>query len=113
MLARAAVCYGPGPAFPSRRMAGSRPLQEQGGVRYVGHAPVSPPRWGLLWLFSCLAVLSHIFLDWTNNYGVRPFFPFNPRWYSLDIAFILEPVILAALLLGLLFPAIFGLADRE
>ena len=72
-----------------------------------------PPRWGLLWALSWLAVLSHIFLDWTNNYGVRPFFPFNPRWYALDIAFILEPVILAALLLGLVIPAIFGLADRE
>jgi len=75
--------------------------------------PIVPPRWALLWLLSLLAVLSHIFLDWTNNYGVRPFSPFNPRWYSLDIAFILEPVIFAALLLGLLLPAIFGLADRE
>ena len=60
-----------------------------------------------------LAALSHIFLDWTNNYGVRPFFPFNPRWYALDIAFILEPVIFAALLTGLVIPSIFGLADRE
>jgi len=77
------------------------------------HQPAIPPRWALLWLLSLLAVLSHIFLDWTNNYGVRPFSPFNPRWYSLDIAFILEPVIFAALLLGLLLPAIFGLADRE
>ena len=68
--------------------------------------PVVPPRWALMWLLSCLAVLSHIFLDWTNNYGVRPFFPFNPRWYSLDIAFIIEPVIFAALLLGLVIPAI-------
>ncbi len=72
-----------------------------------------PPRWILLWALSWLAVLSHIFLDWTNNYGVRPFFPFNPRWYALDIAFIIEPVILAALFLGLVIPAIFGLADRE
>jgi inner membrane protein len=67
----------------------------------------------VLWLLSLLAVLSHIFLDWTNNYGVRPFFPFNPRWYSLDIAFILEPVIFAALLTALVVPSIFGMADRE
>jgi inner membrane protein len=71
------------------------------------------PRWGVLWLLSLLAALSHIFLDWTNNYGVRPFFPFNPRWYSLDIAFILEPVIFAALLTALVIPSIFGLADSE
>ncbi len=75
--------------------------------------PVIPPRWAFLWLLSLLAVLSHIFLDWTNNYGVRPFFPFNPRWYALDIAFILEPVVFAALLTSLIVPAVFGLADRE
>jgi inner membrane protein len=88
------------------------------GVVWLWHRirrkqPVVPPRWALLWLLSCLAVLSHIFLDWTNNYGVRPFFPFNPRWYALDIAFIIEPVIFAALLLSLVIPAILGLADRE
>ncbi|HTZ57718.1 MAG TPA: metal-dependent hydrolase [Acidobacteriaceae bacterium] len=75
--------------------------------------PLIPPRWAFLWLLCLLAVLSHIFLDWTNNYGVRPFFPFNPHWYSLDIAFILEPVIFAALLTALIVPSIFGLADRE
>jgi inner membrane protein len=75
--------------------------------------PPLSPHWAWLWFLSLLAVLSHIFLDWTNNYGVRPFFPFNPRWYSLDIAFILEPVIFAALLTALVMPAIFGLADRE
>jgi inner membrane protein len=88
------------------------------GVVWLWHRsrrkqPVIRPRWALVWLLSCLAVLSHIFLDWTNNYGVRPFFPFNPHWYSLDIAFIIEPVIFAALLLSLLIPAILGLADRE
>src|ERR1700748_2351703 len=88
------------------------------GVVWVWHRfrkkpPAVAPRWMVLWLLCLLAALSHIFLDWTNNYGVRPFFPFNPRWYSLDIAFILEPVIFAALLTALLVPAIFALADRE
>jgi inner membrane protein len=81
--------------------------------RSRGKQPTLAPRWALLWLLSLLAVLSHIFLDWTNNYGIRPFFPFNPRWYSLDIAFILEPVIFAALLTALVVPSIFGMADRE
>jgi len=88
------------------------------GVVWLWHRsrrtqPALAPRWVLLWLLSWLAVLSHIFLDWTNNYGVRPFFPFNPRWYSLDIAFLLEPVVFAVLLLALVLPAILGLADRE
>jgi len=75
--------------------------------------PQLAPRWVVIWLLSWLAALSHIFLDWTNNYGVRPFFPFNPRWYEGSIAFILEPVVFGALLLGLVIPAILGLADRE
>jgi inner membrane protein len=69
--------------------------------------------WFLVWLFSLVAALSHILLDWTNNYGVRPFFPFNPRWYSLDLVFIFEPVIFLGLVLGLVIPAILGMADRE
>ncbi len=76
-------------------------------------AVLPPPNWLLLWLFSLVAVFSHLLLDFTNNYGLRPFFPFNPRWYSWDIVFIFEPVIFAALLAALVMPALFGLADRE
>jgi inner membrane protein len=71
------------------------------------------PNWFLIWLFSFFAVLSHLLLDFTNNYGLRPFFPFNPRWYSWDIVFIFEPLMFLALLGALVLPAIFGLADRE
>jgi inner membrane protein len=56
--------------------------------------PKLPPRWGLLFLYACLAGLSHILLDFTNNYGVRPFWPFSEKWYSWDIVFIFEPVML-------------------
>jgi inner membrane protein len=81
--------------------------------RFRKGEPPIPARWGLIWCFSLAAVLSHIFLDWTNNYGVRPFYPFNPRWYSLDIVFIFEPIIFGALAMGLGLPAILRLADRE
>ena len=70
-------------------------------------------RWGWLYLTACVAALSHLLLDWTNNYGLRPFFPFNPRWYSGDLVFIAEPVIWALLLAALIFPALLGLTDRE
>lgn len=73
----------------------------------------APPRWGLLWFFSLLAVLSHLLLDYTNNYGLRPFFPFNPHWYARSIVFIFDPVIFLALLASFILPWIFGLADRE
>jgi inner membrane protein len=75
--------------------------------------PDLPPRWGLLFGLAYLAGLSHILLDFTNNYGVRPFWPFWERWYEWDIVFIVEPVLLVALTLGLVVPALFGLIDQE
>lgn len=75
--------------------------------------PNLPPRWGLLFLYAYLAGLSHILLDFTNNYGVRPFWPFSGRWYSWDIVYIVEPVLLVVLVLGLVLPGLFGLIGDE
>jgi len=75
--------------------------------------PNLPPRWGLLYVYACIAGLSHVLLDFTNNYGVRPFWPFSEKWYSWDIVFIFEPVIFAFLILGLIIPSLFGLIDKE
>ena len=75
--------------------------------------PNIPPRWGLLFSYACLAGLSHILLDFTNNYGVRPFWPFSEKWYSWDIVFIIEPVMLGILILGLVAPSLFGIIDKE
>jgi inner membrane protein len=75
--------------------------------------PDLPPRWGLLFSYACFAGLSHILLDFTNNYGVRPFWPFSEKWYSWDIVFIVEPVMLAFLILGLIVPFLFSLVDKE
>jgi inner membrane protein len=70
--------------------------------------PNLPPRWGLLFLFAYIAGLSHILLDYTNNYGVHPFWPFSETWYSWDIVFILEPLLYLFLGLGLTAPLIFS-----
>ena len=45
------------------------------------------------WLLALLAVstFSHLVLDWTNSYGVHPFWPFDDRWYYGDSVFIVEP----------------------
>jgi inner membrane protein len=72
-----------------------------------------PPRWGLLYAYACLAGLTHILLDFTNNYGVRPFWPFSEKWYSWDIVFIVEPVLLLLLIGGLVVPSLFGLINEE
>jgi inner membrane protein len=93
------------------------------GVIWLGHrlfarrhsrpSNAAPIRWGLLYLFSCVALLSHILLDWTNNYGVRPFAPFDPHWYAGSIIFIIEPAIFLLLLAALVAPALFGLVGSE
>jgi len=87
--------------------------RESASPAATAKAPPVPLRWGWLYLTALVAALSHILLDWTNNYGVRPFFPFNPRWYAGSFVFIGEPVWWAVLILGLVLPALFGLADRE
>ncbi|HEY5056853.1 MAG TPA: metal-dependent hydrolase [Acidobacteriaceae bacterium] len=74
---------------------------------------VAPVRWGWLYLFSLIALASHLLLDWTNNYGLRPLYPFDSSWYAGSFVFIFEPVMFAALLLGLCAPALFGLIAGE
>lgn len=70
--------------------------------------PNLPPRWGLLFVFAYIAGLSHILLDFTNNYGVRPFWPFWEKWYSWDIVFIFEPALYIVLIAGLILPVLFS-----
>jgi len=77
-------------------------------------APRSLPlHWGWLYLTACIAALSHLLLDWTNNYGVRPFFPFNSHWYAGSFMFIAEPILWALFVLAFAVPSILGLADGE
>src|ERR1035441_7755970 len=72
-----------------------------------------PLRWGDLYFLALLAALSHLLLDYTTAYGIRLFEPFNWRWYSWDIVFIVEPLILLVLILGLVMPSLFGLINQE
>jgi inner membrane protein len=75
--------------------------------------PAIPPRWLFLWFAALVADLSHLLLDYTNNYGLRPFFPFNPRWYAWDIVYIFDPILFAMLLAALVIPALLGVVDGE
>lgn len=45
------------------------------------------------WLLGLLVLstLSHLLLDWTNSYGVHPFWPVDNHWYYGDAVFIVEP----------------------
>jgi len=78
-----------------------------------GWQPKRPVRWGVLFGLACLGGLSHLLLDFTNQYGVRPFEPFSYRWYAWDIVSIVEPVMLVFLLGGLLLPGLFALVNEE
>jgi inner membrane protein len=73
----------------------------------------APVNWLLLYGGVLLALLSHLLLDWTNNYGIRPFFPFDGRWFAGSFVFIFEPVLFGVLLLALVLPALFGLINSE
>ena len=73
----------------------------------------------LPWLIalSYIGVLSHVFLDYLNTYGVRLLMPFSRDWFYGDAVFIIDPWLWLALGLGAFFarrghraPAVAGLA---
>ncbi len=100
------------PFKPAVGLSGMEPNPGAPFKPSVGLSGINP-NWFLIWLFSLIAALSHLLLDFTNSYGLRPFFPFNPRWYAWSIVSIYEPLMWAALIAALVMPAIFGLADSE
>ena len=88
----------------------STPSAARRSLRMTSDAGV---HWGWLYLTACIAALSHILLDWTNNYGVRPFFPLNAHWYAGSFMFIVEPILYGIFFLAFIIPWLLGLADRE
>jgi inner membrane protein len=79
---------------------------------------------------AMVGTLSHLVLDWTNSYGVHPFWPFDNRWFYGDAVFIVEPWlwvvaipplfwnrtgrasrVMLLLLLGLILAASWGLGE--
>jgi inner membrane protein len=92
------------------RWSSSRRKNEKNGI---GTLPKLMPNWKLLYAYALLGTLVHLFQDFTNNYGVRPFAPFNPKWYAWDIVFIVDPIMLLALFLALVLPALMALITEE
>jgi inner membrane protein len=64
-------------------------------------------------LVAWIAVLSHLLLDLTNNYGVRLFEPFSGKWLQWDITFVLDPWIWSALLIAFFAPLLARLVSSE
>ena len=44
-----------------------------------------------LLVVALVGTLSHLLLDYTNSYGVHPFWPLDGRWFYGDAVFIVEP----------------------
>jgi inner membrane protein len=59
--------------------------------------PGPPARAGAILLLSYAGVLSHVALDYLNNYGVRLLMPFSPEWFYGDAVFIIDPWLWLAL----------------
>jgi inner membrane protein len=53
--------------------------------------PSRPERWVLLAL-SLFGTWIHVAMDYTNNYGVHPFWPLYDGWFFGDGVFIIEPL---------------------
>ena len=64
--------------FLDRLIAGIR--ERQPAVRLKG-----------LMIASLLVIATHPFMDWTNNYGVRPFLPWSSQWFYGDFIFVIDP----------------------
>ena len=73
----------------------------------------SPASWSRLLGLALLGIGSHLLLDYTNSYGIRPLWPFSGHWYAWDIVFIIDPWILLVLILGLGGPFLFRLINQE
>jgi len=73
-----------------------------------------PPLDGRWLLLACwIATASHLLLDLTNSYGVRPFIPLNYHWYAWGIEPIIDPLLWLILIAGLALPALFRLITEE
>ena len=78
----------------------------------IRKAPLPPALWRLF-LVALAGTASHLLLDYTNSYGIRPLLPFNGQWFAWDIVFIVDPWILLILFLGLGLPFLFRLVTQE
>ena len=66
-----------------------------GGLWILGRCRKSGIGWRSrlipLWYLSLLGLLSHILLDYCNDYGVRPWLPFSDHKYYGDLLSIIDP----------------------
>ena len=69
--------------------------------------------WWKAFLVALIGVISHLLFDWTNNYGTRFGLPFEQAWHRLDILFVIDPWVWAALLFCVAGPFLSRLVSLE
>jgi inner membrane protein len=55
-----------------------------------------PARWGLA-LSIAVGLALHLLMDFTNSYGIHPWYPLDGRWFYGDMVFIVEPLFWVAI----------------
>jgi inner membrane protein len=91
------------------------------GAIYLWGRRAAPPKkkqvppLDLRWLsLACwTGAASHVLLDFTNSYGVRLLEPFSGRWFAWDIMFIVDPLLVLILVVGLGAPVLFRVISEE
>jgi len=69
--------------------------------------------WVRAWMLCCAGIGSHLLLDWTNSFGIRPLLPFSSRWFHLDLNSLYDGWILAILTFGIVWPLFSRLVSKE
>ncbi len=89
------------------------PVMALASVAIVYLAVRKPLPWIAATFVAWLGVLSHLLLDWTNQYGIRFLLPFSPRWYQLDNATLFDIWIYAGFAVCLFAPLLGRLVGGE
>jgi inner membrane protein len=82
-------------------------------VLVVRVASRKPVHWLGAFFAALIAVASHLLLDFTNSYGLRPWLPFSGEWLRLDLTAVIDIWIWAVLLLGIAGPFVARLVGSE
>jgi len=69
--------------------------------------------WARAWIVCLIGLASHLLLDWTNSYGIRPLIPFSSRWFHLDVNGLYDWAILIVLFTAAVWPLFGGLVSSE
>lgn len=69
--------------------------------------------WPFAYLLSCIGLLSHLLMDWTNVYGIRLLAPISGEWFRLDITTVIDLWIWLVLGFAVAWPVLARLVNSE